>query len=573
MKNFLKQVYQDLASGKISKDEALLKIKQIKQAQAHQENGVTISDDSGFSASTNQGMGLTESFVERTQEFLSRNFSKLLNLPAHQIDAAASMENYGIDSILALKLTSQLEQNFGSLPKTLFFECKTLQELAEYLTRNHRAKLEELLSVVPSSSTQFTPQQINNGAQATISQSASLMTSNRRRRGRLTQPSASPLQNSQHKAELIAIVGLSGRYPEAVDIDQYWLNLREGKDCITEVPEERWDWREYYTDDRSKTGHHYSKWGGFISGVDEFDALFFNISPREAELIDPQERLFLQHAWMAIEDAGYTRQSLQIPHYQDMSGQIGVYVGVMYGEYQLFADEASQNGQQKAFAGNLASIANRVSYFLNLHGPSMTLDTMCSSSLTSIHLACQDLKLGRTSLAIAGGVNISIHPNKYLILSSGQFISSDGHCQSFGEGGDGYIPGEGVGAVVLKRLSEARQDGNHIYGVIKGSAVNHGGKTNGYTVPNPQAQSSVVNLALREAGISAHEISYIEAHGTGTKLGDPIEIAALDKSFKQFTQETGFCFIGSAKSNVGHCESAAGIAGLTKVLLQMKHKR
>src|SRR5947209_5601579 len=217
----------------------------------------------------------------------------------------------------------------------------------------------------------------------------------------------------------------------------------------------------------------------------------------------------------------------------------------------------------------MASIANRVSYFFNLHGPSMTLDTMCSSSLTAIHVACQDLKQGRTSLAIAGGVNVSIHPNKYLMLSSGQFISSDGHCQSFGEGGDGYIPGEGVGVVVLKRLAEAVSDGDHLYGVIRGTALNHGGRTNGYTVPNPQAQTSVIRRALAEAGIDPRQVGYIEAHGTGTRLGDPIEIAALRKAFSD--SERASCLIGSAKSNIGHCESAAGIAGVTKVLLQMQH--
>ena len=251
--------------------------------------------------------------------------------------------------------------------------------------------------------------------------------------------------------------------------------------------------------------------------------MFFNISPREAKSIDPQERLFLQHAWMAVEDAGYTRARLQIPHELGLPGQVGVYVGVMYGEYNL--------------SGSLASIANRVSYVLNLHGPSMTLDTMCSSSLTAIHLACQDLKLGRTDLAIAGGVNVSIHPNKYMMLSAGQFISSDGHCQSFGDGGDGYIPGEGVGAVMLKRLSEAERDGNPIYGIVKGSALNHGGKTHGYTVPNPQAQAGAINHALTEARVDPRHVSYIEAHGTGTKLGDPIEIAALHKAFRQSVRE------------------------------------
>jgi polyketide synthase PksN len=245
----------------------------------------------------------------------------------------------------------------------------------------------------------------------------------------------------------------------------------------------------------------------------------------------------------------------------------------MYTEYQLFGVETGVRGKRLGVASSAASVANRVSYALNLNGPSMTLDTMCSSSLTAIHIACQDLKLGRTSLAIAGGVNVSIHPNKYLALSAGQFISSDGHCQSFGEGGDGYIPGEGVGVVVLKRLSEAQRDGDHIYGVIRGSAINHGGKTNGYTVPNPQAQAGAISRALAESGIDARQVSYIEAHGTGTKLGDPIEIAALSKAFHKYTRETGYCLIGSVKSNIGHCESAAGIAGLTKVLLQMRHQQ
>jgi polyketide synthase PksN len=180
-------------------------------------------------------------------------------------------------------------------------------------------------------------------------------------------------------AEPIAIIGLSGRYPQAQNLEAFWENLREGRDCITEVPAERWDWRQYYSEDRSREGHHYSKWGGFIAGVDEFDPLFFNISPREARYIDPQERLFLQHAWMAVEDAGYTRATLQVPCEGDLAGQVGVYVGVMYSEYQLYGAEASMQGRRMGVAGSFATIANRVSYVLNLHGPSMTLDSMCSS--------------------------------------------------------------------------------------------------------------------------------------------------------------------------------------------------
>jgi len=273
---------------------------------------------------------------------------------------------------------------------------------------------------------------------------------------------------------------------------------------------------------------------------------------------------------MALEDAGYRREDLQGGSGETLAGQVGVYAGVMYGEYQLFGAEESLRGDPIALGGSYASIANRVSYVLNLHGPSMTVDTMCSSSLTALHLACQDLKHGITDLGIAGGVNITIHPNKYLMLSAGQFISGRGHCESFGAGGEGYIPGEGVGVALLKRLSEAKRDGDHIYGIIKGSAVNHGGKTNGYSVPNPKAQQTAILGALKESRIDPKTISYIEAHGTGTKLGDPIEITGLSKAFGA-SDAKQYCWIGSVKSNIGHCESAAGIAGVTKVLLQMRH--
>src|SRR5581483_10631535 len=503
----------------------------------------------------------SQSLAEKTQDYLRKQFSGLLKLPSRKIDPQAALEKYGIDSILAMRLTNQLEKTFGSLSKTLFFEYQTIRELTEYFIAHYATQLTALFAASASRNAEG----VSLAGQVLPAPPTKLISNRRFSRGRSVTSTATD-------SEAIAIIGLSGRYPEAVNLEAYWENLRVGKDCIVEVPKERWDWREYFSDDRTKSGHHFSKWGGFIAGVDEFDPLFFNISPREAAYLDPQERLFLQHAWMAVEDAGYTRASLQMPSEHDLPGQVGVYAGMWFSEYQLFGAEASVHGKRVGISGSMASIANRVSYALNLHGPSMTLDTMCSSSLSAIHIACQDLKLGRTSLAIAGGVNVTIHPNKYLLLSGGQFISSAGHCQSFGEGGDGYIPGEGVGVVILKRLSEAERDGDHIYGVIRGSALNHGGKTNGYTVPNPQAQSSAIGRALIESKIDARHISYIEAHGTGTKLGDPIEIAALSKAFHEYTQESGFCLIGSAKSNIGHCESAAGIAGLTKVLLQMQHR-
>ncbi|NOU17184.1 MAG: SDR family NAD(P)-dependent oxidoreductase [Bacteroidales bacterium] len=535
----------------------------IDNQNTHSETSKAITKEEQFVvAEINSG-----SLLEKTQNYLCKEFSGMLSLPAHKIDPQASLEKYGIDSILAMNLTSQLEKTFGTLSKTLFFEYQTISELAEYFSKTHLDKLSSIFNIADNS------QKISVNKLSEQKPLAQNRTISGHRFNRQNQTSALANSTRSIVTDPIAIIGLSGRFPEAHNIEEFWHNLRDGKDCIIEVPKERWDWRDYYSEDRTKSGQHFSKWGGFIAGVDEFDPRFFNISPREAENIDPQERLFLQHAWMAIEDAGYTRAGLQIAHEQDLAGQVGVYVGVMWGEYQLFGAEAGTQGKRMGIGNSYASIANRVSYVFNLHGPSMTLDTMCSSSLTAIHLACQDLKLGRTSLAIAGGVNVSIHPNKYLILSAGQFISSDGHCQSFGEGGDGYIPGEGVGVVILKRLSEAQRDGDHIYGILRGSALNHGGKTNGYSVPNPNAQAAAISRALAESNINARHISYLEAHGTGTKLGDPIEITALSQAFKKHTRDSEFCLIGSAKSNIGHCESAAGIAGLAKVLLQMQYKQ
>lgn len=361
----------------------------------------------------------------------------------------------------------------------------------------------------------------------------------------------------------IAIIGLEGKYPQANDLKEFWENLCQGKDCITEIPDSRFDYQKYYSPNKDDKGNIYCKCGGFLDDIEKFCPTFFNISPREAEIMDPQERLFLLMTWHLFEDAGY--------NCEELSGKdIGVYVGVMWGQYQLLKHE--NNGKPYALSSIYSSIANRVSYTFNLLGPSMAVDTMCSSSLTSIHLACQAINNGDCEMAVAGGVNLNLHPNKYLFLSQQKFVSEVGKCQAFDENADGYVPGEGVGAVLLKPLSKAISDRDNIYGVIKGSVITHGGKSGGYTVPNPKSETSTILKALAKAKVNAREISYIEAHGTGTSLGDPIEISALSKAFEEHTKDIGFCSIGSVKSNIGHCEAAAGIAAITKVLLQFKHK-
>ncbi|MDK2374519.1 SDR family NAD(P)-dependent oxidoreductase [Serratia fonticola] len=492
---------------------------------------------------------------ESMVRYLKKCLSGTLNLDVSRIDEYAPLEKYGIDSVMAVTLIRDLESVFGPLPVTLFFEYQTIAELTQYFITHHKEAFQALPDVGQPASRQ-------NDVDRGLPSTGSLRRP--QRSGGWPSPAPLVVPGGAEGALDIAIIGLSGRYPGAANLEQFWHNLQGGVDSITTLPSWRWEWQRYFHQLPEQKQAAYSSWGGFIDGVDEFDPLFFNLSPRDAQYIDPQERLFLQCAWHAVEDAGYSRRTLGAE-----GNTTGVFVGVMYEEYQLYGAQAQARGEEMVLSGSAASIANRVSYFCNFHGPSLAVDTMCSSSLTAIHLACHSLRRGECSVAVAGGVNVSVHPNKYILLAHGQFASGSGRCQSFGEGGDGYVPGEGVGAAVLKPLHQAVADGDHIYGVIKGSALNHGGKVNGFTVPNPKLQGQAIRRALRESGVAAEAVSYVEAHGTGTALGDPIEIRALSQAFDSDKRQ--YCAIGSVKSNIGHCESAAGMAGLSKILLQMQH--
>ena len=458
-----------------------------------------------------------------------------LKLPGSRLDTARRFEYLGVESVMVMNITRALGAVFGDLPATLFFEYQSVDQLCAHLAATYPDAVRSRFggSIRPAPAVVSAPH------------------------------TAIPIAaTSDPTSEPIAIVGLSGRYPMADDLDQLWANLRAGRDCVTEVPADRWDHSRYFDADTDRPGTSYSRWGGFLDDIDRFDPRFFAIAPREARLMDPQERLFLEAAWHAVEDAGYTRDELA-------RRTVGVFAGVMYSQYQLYGADPAMQARGFVPSSLSASVANRVSYVLDLRGPSLSVDTMCSSSLTAIHLACSAIRLGDCDEAVAGGVNTIPHPNRYLQLSQGRFASTDGRCRSFGEGGDGYVPGEGVGAVVLKRLSRALADGDHIHGLIRGSAINHGGRTNGYTVPTPVAQAAVIELAMRRAGITADRVGYVEAHGTGTALGDPIEIDGLARAFADHAGAR--VPIGSLKSNIGHLESAAGIAALTKVLLQMRH--
>lgn len=497
--------------------------------------------------------------IKALREFLGE---QLMIAPA-RIHANDTFDAFGIDSVVAVRLTAALEKTHGALSKTLFFEHATVADMASYLAS--RAPAVAVRATQPDA----IQARDDAGATGTVNDAiANAVAENVVAMDVATTNPPRAIESSPARGhDAIAIIGLAGRYPRSATLEAFWDNLKAGADCISEIPADRWELEGFFDPQPGVPGRSYSKWGGFIDGVADFDPKFFNISPREAPMMDPQERLFLMCAHDALEDAGYTRESLNL----GAQAGVGVFVGVMHTEYQLFGAQAQIQGEPLVLGSGISSVANRVSYFGNFQGPSLAVDTMCSSSLTAIHLACQSLRDGDCDAAIAGGVNVSLHPNKYLGLSQAKFASSDGRCVAFGDGGDGYVPGEGVGAVLLKPLAAAIADGDRIYAVIKGSGINHGGRSNGFTVPSASAQARLIERVIERSGVDARRIGYLEAHGTGTALGDPIEIAGLTRALGATTQDRQFCAIGSVKSNIGHCESAAGIAGLTKVLLQIEH--
>jgi acyl transferase domain-containing protein/acyl carrier protein/SAM-dependent methyltransferase len=513
-----------------------------------------------------------EQLREKTLHQLKKLFGEVTKLTVAGIDIEEPLESYGIDSFMIIQLNAKLAGIFGELSKTIFYEYQTLGTLGEYLSTEYPRECMKWSGF--DGQVQSRPETVP--AAVAIDYEFPELASWKIRKKRTHNISFTA--SGKETREPIAIIGISGRYPQARTLEEYWRNLAAGKDCIIEIPKERWPLEGFYHPDPAEAvaqGKSYCKWGGFIEGFAEFDPLFFNISPREALNMDPQERLFIQICWEVLEDAGYTREQLAAQY----QGRVGVFAGITKTGFSLYGPDLWKQGEQVFPYTSFSSVANRVSYLLNLQGPSMPIDTMCSSSLTAIHEACEHLLRGECDMAIAGGVNLYLHPSSYIGLCGQQMLSRDGKCKSFGKGGDGFVPGEGVGTVLLKPLSRAVADQDHIYAIIRGTSINHGGKTNGYTVPNPNAQGELIRLALEKSGVDARTVSYIEAHGTGTELGDPIEITGLTQGFRRAcsgakdTGDTGYCAIGSVKSNIGHLEAAAGIAGLTKIVLQMRYGR
>lgn len=371
------------------------------------------------------------------------------------------------------------------------------------------------------------------------------------------------VEKINNKTYQVAIIGIAARLGGADNIQEFWENIRSGKDCIIELPENRkmdvLRIQKIYRDTNCK----YKKMG-YLSDIDKFDYSFFGISKKEANLMDPCHRLFLETTWKAIEDAGYEGDHIK-------GSKTGIYVGHPgASQYKKLINEFEPDFSGIAASGNLPSmIAGRVSYILNLKGPSMLIDTACSSGLVAIHNACLGLKNGDCTMAIAGGVRISLNPVKNSVNDG--ISSKDEKAKTFDDSSDGTGSGEGVVSLILKPLEKALDDRDNIYAVIKGSAINQDGSSVGITAPNPVAQEEVIVKAWQNADVDPNTISYIEAHGTGTKLGDPIEIAGITGAFGRYTKRKQFCAIGSLKTNIGHLDSLAGLAGLVKAMLALKH--
>ncbi|GGP81497.1 SDR family NAD(P)-dependent oxidoreductase [Saccharothrix coeruleofusca] len=508
----------------------------------------------------------------RTEEHLCRLFAELTGQEPEHIRPDQKLERYGIDSLIAVDVTSRLEDDFGSLPKTLFFEHVDLRGVAGYLLAEHRERVRELFGAAdqpqpqpktepqpqpqPQSRTEPRPEpEARPEPVAVVGTPRPARIADRPRDGRDTHD--------------IAVIGMAGRYPGADTLAEFWELLSEGRHSFEPVPPQRWRHDHLYFDERDVPGKTVVRTGTFLRDIDAFDPRYFSISQRQAELMSPEVRLLLQAGVTALEDAGYSRETIQ-RRYQ---GDVGVLVGSMNNSYSLYGFENMLLRGTSTSGSETGVFANMLSYFYGFTGPSMFLDTMCASSSTCVHVAVRMLRAGECRMAVVGGINLMLHPYDLIATSQAHFTSKSAEVlRSYGLGTDGTVLGEGVGMVVLKPLADAVADGDHVYGVIRGTGATNAGVRNGFTVPSPAQQARAIEKALDDAGVDARTISYLEGHGSATSLGDPIEIKGATTAFRRHTADRGFCALGSVKSNVAHLLSGSGIVGLTKVLLQLKHR-
>jgi malonyl CoA-acyl carrier protein transacylase len=462
-------------------------------------------------------------------DFLKERFAVKLGIDKSNISPGTEFGKYGLESIHAIELAGEIEEWVGySFSPTVIYNNPTLLQLTDTIYEENTSK------------------------------------------NRLIEE----LSGTEEKVEDdIAVIGIGGVFPGCNDVNDLWKHLINGENLITEIPEHRWDWRKFQNNAFEGSNYNACSWGGFCEDFRYFDFGFFGISREEAEAMDPQQKKLLEVVWNTFYDAGYSPL-----HYRGK--QVGVFMGVSSTDFaDLIKHRKDSFNSYSATGASLSLLPNRISYFYDFHGPSEAIDTACSSSLISIHRAVKALKNGECTLAVAGGANIMLIPEKFKSLKLAGVLSNDGQCKTFDKDANGYVRAEGVGTVLLKPLKKAITDGDPIYAVIKGAAESHGGSTNSLTSPNETVQTALLVKAYRSSGIDPQTVSYIEAHGTGTALGDPIEVDALKKAFSILKAEAGtritrpFCGIGSVKTNIGHLEAAAGIAGFIKIVLMLYHKK
>jgi acyl transferase domain-containing protein/acyl carrier protein len=474
----------------------------------------------------------------------------LIEIGTQSVKTNENLGNLGFDSIMLRQFAAKLSSFFQvEILPTLFFNQSTIAGISKYLTEEYNLQIKGLYS-----GNDLKKNIISEEKEKTVNEPAFHKTD-----------CGLPRQD-----KAIAVIGLAGKFPGSDSIDEFWQNLCEEKDLITEVPKDRWDWKKIASQTDLK--EESLRWGGFISDIDKFDAPFFNISQYEAEMMDPQHRIFLETAWKAIEDSGHRTSELS-------NTNVGIFVGAQFNDYQrLLLSQIGINGQI-ATGNSFAMLVNRLSYILNLRGPSVSIDTACSSSLVAIHQAVSAIQNGDCEMSIAGGISLNILPQSSIALAEMNILSTDGKCRTFDKDANGLVKGEGIGIVILKRLSEALADNDRVYALIKGSAVNHGGRSSSLTSPNSNSQSELLVCAYKKAGFSPESIGIIETHGTATELGDPVEIEGIKQAFKKLggervsLQTNEYCALGALKTNIGHLEPASGVAGLIKVCLALYHKK
>jgi len=476
---------------------------------------------------------------------LKERVGELLKIEPERLDGKTNFADFGFDSIGLAQFGRVLTERYGfEVMPNVFFNYSTIERLSDHLIERRRAALEAVYRPGRMDESPETP--------------ATGVTDRESEEKRVEVRSGAGAESGRE--EPIAIIGMSGRFPGADNVEELWELLAVGRKAIGEIPAERWDWREYCRSAGAAENRIAANRGGFIRGVDEFDPLFFEISPREAQWMEPRQRLILEEAWKAFEDAGYAGERIR-------GGNCGVFIGAEEGLYGNAA------GSQSLMTGNHnAILAARISYFLDLQGPNLAINTACSSGLVAAHYACQSLQRGDCELALAGGVNLLTSPLIYVALSQSGMLSEDGECYAFDSRANGLVPGEAVAVVVLKRLSKAEADGDAIYGVIRGSGVNYDGRTNGITAPSALSQARLVKSILKRSRVNPESVQYVLGHSVGSPLGDPIEVQALSEAFKSETERRQFCALGSIKPLIGHTFAASGVVSLIGMCLAIKHR-